>query len=697
MAVNDLFLEVEALFKKAEIECNTNAKKSVGLIEEIYSKANKINYEEGMCKALLLLGNANFNMGEYSIADEYYSRCIQLSHIRSIIEIKIRGMKAKADLYLKVRDYDSALEYNFSCLELLSDIIYDYGLKDNVYFDIGVIYKDLGQYDYAIDHFVNAMNICLKNKSKHLLIKIFVNIGLCYIALNNNSLAEEYFISSISCAIEFNELSDLSFAFYGYAQYFICVKEYRKAEEYYIKAIGIQKHNNYYNLLVETMAGYGELYYTNKNYSMAEKIFNDVESILINTNNIKAKLTTNMYLGKIYEKNKQFEKALIYYKKYNICQNEYDNVWKKFKIRNMINKYEIVHSDIKLKELKIANENLRKISDIAKKITSTLIKEEILDVMRLNIFNLVNCDRFTIGLIEKNNILYEIHEENTCSNVSVDINESNSIVAYMVKSKKVVLVNNMSDIHFLTNEYYMKREFLDSIKSMIYCPLVFKDTVLGIISVQSYRMNGFNNNDVEMINILGSYVSIAINNCMQSQKLIVTNERLKELTEKDALTNVYNRYSLAEYASNIIKKANKKRIPYSIVMVDIDFFKEYNDHFGHLEGDKCLIKVSQVLRKSLEDYNTYVYRYGGDEFLILLLNERSKEAYNIVDNVKNKVEQLGISHTYSKCSSVVTITAGLVTINKPIDDFNSIFALADKALYIAKKNGRNRTKQLICS
>lgn len=696
MAISDLVLEVETLFRQAEIECYSNANKAIELLEELHSKSNNINYEEGMCKALLLLGTANFVMGNYSISDEYYLKCIQLSHVKNIINIKIRAIKAKGDLYLKVRDYESALEYNFNCLDLLSEISYMSKLKESIYFNIGVIYKELEQYEYALDYFNEALNISTKEDEKLLFSSLYTNMALCYINLNNSEMAEEYIIDSINISKDYNSIEDLGYSYYAYATYYVSIKEYRKAEEYYINAMTIQQNNELSYSLVDTMAEYGCMLYNIRNYSMAEKIFSDANLILLKVDNIKAELKISLFLAKIYEETNQFEKALVYYKRYNNSQIKNDSIWKKLKVKNIINKYEIVQSDIKLKELKQANQNLRTLSDIGKKITASLKKEEILDVIRANIYNLVECHKFSIGLIEKDEITYEVHEKNKCNNIIIELNEKRSIVAYMVKSKKAVLVNNMEDMHFLTTDYYKKREMLDHINSIIFCPLIYKETVLGIISVQSYNKNSFNNNDVEILKILASYVSIAMNNYLQSERIISTNKQLKELTQKDPLTKVYNRYSLSEKASSIINRASKKGEPYSVVMVDVDFFKEFNDHYGHLEGDKCLVKVARLLEKAFSKHKTYIYRYGGDEFLIILLNKDIEEAYKIVDDMRKDVEKLDIGHTYSKCSNVVTLTVGIVTIRKPIKDFNSIFALADKALYIAKRSGRNRTKQLIC-
>jgi diguanylate cyclase (GGDEF)-like protein len=278
---------------------------------------------------------------------------------------------------------------------------------------------------------------------------------------------------------------------------------------------------------------------------------------------------------------------------------------------------------------------------------------------------------------------------------TISLNNKTDILARLIDEGKEFIDNDFNlnasnGMKLKGNEYGF-----DGVRSLMSCPLIFQNNIIGIVNVKSYIIDAFNSNDFEILKILSSYISIALHNSMQSQKVIDTNHKLKELTEKDGLTKVYNRYSLNTNIKRILRRGKKFNKPYSVIMIDVDFFKEYNDNYGHLAGDKCLVEVSHVLKKTFSKEKSYIYRYGGDEFLVILLNVTPEESIEIADSVRNEISNLSIEHLYSKCDNVITLTLGVATITQEIQEYENVFALADKALYIAKNRGRNNVKQII--
>lgn len=123
--------------------------------------------------------------------------------------------------------------------------------------------------------------------------------------------------------------------------------------------------------------------------------------------------------------------------------------------------------------------------------------------------------------------------------------------------------------------------------------------------------------------------------------------------------------------------------------MDIDYFKRYNDTYGHQEGDEALIKISTFLKSFFKNYKADVFRLGGEEFAILLISKDKKEATLLANNLKDGIENLKIIHEKSEVSSYMTSSTGVAFLEEDIES-KELYIKADKALYKAKQEGRNR-------
>ena len=132
-----------------------------------------------------------------------------------------------------------------------------------------------------------------------------------------------------------------------------------------------------------------------------------------------------------------------------------------------------------------------------------------------------------------------------------------------------------------------------------------------------------------------------------------------------------------------------------MIIFDIDCFKQYNDNYGHIDGDSCLISISKELSKSLvKDY--FAARYGGDEFVIILPDTDIDQAKEYGENLRHNVERLALTHKFSKVKDIVTVTLGVSSVIPNSDiSITEFIKQADTALYEAKKTGRNRTISFI--
>jgi len=185
-----------------------------------------------------------------------------------------------------------------------------------------------------------------------------------------------------------------------------------------------------------------------------------------------------------------------------------------------------------------------------------------------------------------------------------------------------------------------------------------------------------------------------LQNCMielNRLELMRQAQQLSILSQQDALTGLANRRYLDEVLENEWKRATRHEMPITIMMIDIDFFKLYNDTLGHIQGDQCLRRIAIMLGSIASRSGDLAARYGGEEFLLLFSMTDRDQAITQVQRLMELVRNIGILHPRSNVSKHVTISVGVATMVPCVGDSLSEFvAQADHALYIAKSNGRNQ-------
>jgi diguanylate cyclase (GGDEF)-like protein len=159
----------------------------------------------------------------------------------------------------------------------------------------------------------------------------------------------------------------------------------------------------------------------------------------------------------------------------------------------------------------------------------------------------------------------------------------------------------------------------------------------------------------------------------------------------DGLTNIYNRRYFDENIARLFQSLSRSGGILSLMMIDIDYFKQYNDTYGHDAGDECLRVVADILSKNVSRADDFVARYGGEEFVVVLPNTNEDGAHLIADNFLNLVRNLRIPHRDSKVSDCLSLSIGVTSDRvSHMRSWNDFVKLADKMLYKSKQTGRNR-------
>lgn len=210
-------------------------------------------------------------------------------------------------------------------------------------------------------------------------------------------------------------------------------------------------------------------------------------------------------------------------------------------------------------------------------------------------------------------------------------------------------------------------------------PLRTKDRILGSIEVINKNSGSFDSDDMLILTALANQVAVAIENA-----------RLYEESIVDGLTGLYQRKYFELRLEEELKRSQKYKHPLNLVMIDIDYFKRVNDEHGHLMGDAVLKEVASVFKKSirLEDV---VARYGGEEFVLIMPHTSVENMRKTGERLRAEIEEMEISGIR------ITISVGIGHFDGKEMDFNhrDLINRADRALYLAKKRGRNRVEMIV--
>ena len=172
--------------------------------------------------------------------------------------------------------------------------------------------------------------------------------------------------------------------------------------------------------------------------------------------------------------------------------------------------------------------------------------------------------------------------------------------------------------------------------------------------------------------------------------LKIKNDMLEKLSMYDALTNIRNRRYFDETFEKTFSEIKRDKKSLAVLMIDIDFFKPYNDNYGHGQGDETLRKVAKALEKTIKRASDFVARYGGEEFVILLKDINKDGVEAVANNLLNAIRELKITHEFSKIEKYVTVSIGVSYYNSSSDITKlELLLKADETLYNVKNSGRN--------
>ncbi|MGB9638872.1 MAG: sensor domain-containing diguanylate cyclase [bacterium] len=359
----------------------------------------------------------------------------------------------------------------------------------------------------------------------------------------------------------------------------------------------------------------------------------------------------NLYNKKIFELN------------YNLVLAELKEYLEKEKIKEFEKEKENI-----LKE----NENLKKQLDAMFEFYSKIdINYSLNDIYKKLHYSIEKSLSFSRLII----FLYD--EDENCLVSVYGVNLGNKILKYGIGERSIgICVKERKPFVYLGGTISSSMAIFMDDRSFVACPSIISDKIVGVIYISSSYSKAFNENDIDFLQVLSNQFGVFYLYYKEYSKTL-------DLAIKDGLTGLFTHRYFQELLTQELEKAKNYSYPLTLLMIDTDRFKQYNDTFGHPEGDKLLKSIANILIKNVRK-SDYVCRYGGDEFAVILVNTKKQDAYYIAERIRQSYSVL------KKGDIQVSASIGIASYPDDAITKDELIKKADNALYEAKRSGRNR-------
>ncbi len=330
-------------------------------------------------------------------------------------------------------------------------------------------------------------------------------------------------------------------------------------------------------------------------------------------------------------------------------------------------------------EMKVEAREFQAFYTMSKTLSASLDLDNILERALKFSMDMVNAD-LTAFALQMNNKLRFVKADGVLAAVLVESGQSleKGIVGWVMDKKKT--------FHYSRN-VRVKKVFPDLPKpllnmgSFLVMPLNVRNEAIGAFLISRKDHHPFSSYELKLLEAMSAHVSASISNATMYRKM-------EELAITDGLTGLYNHRHFQERLSLELERCDRYKDKVSFLLADIDFFKKVNDDYGHPAGDKILKDVAGILRETIRNVD-FASRYGGEEFAIILINADKEEAMNITQRIRTTVEKEKFDIGSGKKINI-TMSLGVAIFPADADNQSQLVSRADSALYLAKKEGRNK-------
>jgi diguanylate cyclase (GGDEF)-like protein len=348
--------------------------------------------------------------------------------------------------------------------------------------------------------------------------------------------------------------------------------------------------------------------------------------------------------------------------------------------------FENLHLRLSASKFKKADDRFKYLADFSKSITSVLNKEKLFNTLIETSLQLMNAEYGSLMLLDDDTSELVVEAQKGSDEVvheKMRLRKEDSIAGIVLDRQEPLLVDDIE------KDPRIRRENRPRYKTKSFISILIRvdDRVKGVLNVSDKIRGGvFTEEDVKLLQSFVNNAAIAIERSM----LYKQTEELQQLSITDPLTGIYNRRYLSTRLSEEITRYNRYKHPFSFIMLDMDKFKDYNDTFGHMFGDKLIKAMATIMEKSLRNVDIAA-RFGGDEFVAIFPQTSKADAIHITNRLKEKID---MALRQESLNMPLTVSMGLTTYPDDATSVGELLEKTDQALYLAKRGGGDRVVYL---
>lgn len=334
------------------------------------------------------------------------------------------------------------------------------------------------------------------------------------------------------------------------------------------------------------------------------------------------------------------------------------------------------------KALRDEAQRLRDIIDISKMVVSTLELDTLLDRILHSARDLVKVPAGSIALIDDVRKTMTLHASHGLSDSFTARDswqvEEGGLTSKILEQQDLFIVEDTSCALFFNNPLAIN----EGIRAIIAIPLKVQDSTVGILYLNDFTPRKFEKSVYEQLSIFASFAALSIDNARLHEKTL-------RLASTDGLTGLFNHRQFKRALFQEVVRTQRYDTDLSMIMFDIDDFKQFNDRYGHPCGDRILIRVAELLRDIFREVDL-VFRYGGEEFVVLMPQSRPEDALVAAERARDAIACMRIACHEVDHPLGVTVSAGVASLPHDADSEEGLLRVADQLMYQAKHQGKNQ-------
>jgi len=324
---------------------------------------------------------------------------------------------------------------------------------------------------------------------------------------------------------------------------------------------------------------------------------------------------------------------------------------------------------------------LETINKISRQIMLSLETHQTISLLNATMQEALEADTYFVGVVKDNEIHLDLFYDDGEYFNGTRVPLEGTLSGWVVRNQRELFLPDLRDDVQLEGVSVVVIGKEKTSLSWMGVPLKASN-VTGVISLGSYKPNAFDSGDMELLSNLAQHVSLALDNTIR-------HAQVEEQARLDSLTSVFNHGYFLKKLAEQAQDASVSNTPMSLIMLDIDYFKQYNDTYGHLVGDRILKTLCTAIKHHIKQTDA-VGRWGGEEFVISLPGARGLDALRVAERIGQTMASLRVEDREQNPIPVPTVSQGIAVFPFEADEIYRLVDLADRRLYIAKERGRNQ-------